>query len=394
MTNRSPAPTAMSQSSSPRPASGSPPPQLLGKVDGGMPAVLNQVTQWLGGNEIPLRVGFSSSGLRLAVRDNPPDGAQETAVEMADGQVVLQLDVPAIERVILRIANQLVQAHHATVESVKLRLRGRGGRSMGVEAVVQARKGLFSTTLELTGRVQVDDQLHATLTDVQLTGKGMLGKMVAALVRPQLDQFEDQPIALQKFAPGQLELEDVQFHGPEQLGLTVTLGPSRVVFHRAEPAGKPAKKSSGSAPAELDLLRGKRLDIYVIDTGWNAAARRILDEHLATVDAFLAGQNLYQLTADQSHEVLRKSPQLKGSDPILMVVDSDARLERPHLGYGFRLCLGAVSPVERCGPELERILRMLTETGERTRGKQTSTSTSDSNERMHILMDVVGAAPR
>jgi len=363
---------------------------------------------WLDTASIPLRASFSTSGLRLVATGDPaePPGA---AVELADGQFALQLDVSSLEQVLLQLANQWTKEHQATVEDVQLRLRGLPGRSLGIVATVKARKGFFSTSLELTGQLVIDDQMHAHVTDLELRGHGVLGKMVASLLRPRLAALEDQPIQLTSLAPGNLALTDVRFHVAEQLGLTVTLGPSRVdvlpptTAKPAEPGAKrPRGGGTGAAPrggavpggaaANLPPWLARQLDVYVIDTGWNESARRLLEEEWKVFDVWLKDHRVFRLTSEQSQRVLAKSPQWIGSDPILVVVDSDARVEQPHRGYGLRFCLGALAADERRGEELRRVLQLLVGMGTTSRRGRSAGATaplSADDPRLHVLCELV-----
>ena len=141
--------------------------------------------------------------------------------------------------------------------------------------------------------------------DLDVRGKGMMGKMVASLVRPKLEPFDDQPILLDSFAPPNLTLADVQFQVTNQLQLTLLFGESHVVLgSTANPL--PDVKWFGPSSKSLanhESLRDKRLDIYVIDTGWNEKAQRLLEEHLLIFEGFLAQQNVYRLSREQSADM-------------------------------------------------------------------------------------------
>ena len=354
---------------------------------------LELMSQWLKGSQIPLRIGFSSSGLRLEVDADHPSGDKQTALKLADGEIVLQVEIGAIEQVLRQVTNQMVAEHGASVEGLVLQFRGTGPRSLRFLATIDVRKGLFSATLELVGAVEVTKQLQARVHDLDVRGKGMMGKMVASLVRPKLEPFDDQPILLDSFAPPNLTLADVQFQVTNQLQLTLLFGESHVVLgSTANPL--PDVKWFGPSSKSLanhESLRDKRLDIYVIDTGWNEKAQRLLEEHLLIFEGFLAQQNVYRLSREQSADMLRRSPELAGCDPILMVLDSDARLERPHLGYGFRFCLGAVTPEERYGEELRRVFQLMADSRSRPGSPPNAagTNSGDDTGRLRVLMDVV-----
>ena len=95
---------------------------------------------------------------------------------------------------------------------------------------------------------------------------------------------------------------------------------------------------------ELDALEsGLKLDVFIIDAGWDSVAHQVLHREMPLIKTYLTTHNLYVLTPEQSIRLLTSHPQMIGKDPILMVVDKFARaLANPH-GYGARIHLGTIS---------------------------------------------------
>lgn len=103
---------------------------------------------------------------------------------------------------------------------------------------------------------------------------------------------------------------------------------------------------------DLDSLL--RLDIYVIDSGWDSVPHRVLCNSLDLIKNYLTNHNLYVLSPDQSTKLLSSHPELIERDPILMVVDPLAlKLNNAH-GYGARLVLGQIYDESR----IEWLIRM------------------------------------
>jgi hypothetical protein len=103
---------------------------------------------------------------------------------------------------------------------------------------------------------------------------------------------------------------------------------------------------------DLDSLL--RLDIYVIDSGWDSVAHRVLCNSLDLIKNYLVNHNLYVLSPDQSTKLLSAHSELIEKDPVLMVVDPLAlKLRNPH-GYGARLVLGQIYDESR----VEWLIRM------------------------------------
>lgn len=95
-------------------------------------------------------------------------------------------------------------------------------------------------------------------------------------------------------------------------------------------------------PSAAKRTSRRTLDFYIVDTGWNEKAKGILDTHLELFESFLAEHRVFVLSREQSKEILKRHIALIGKDPLLVMVDSDARVEQRPYGYGVRLCLGAM----------------------------------------------------
>jgi hypothetical protein len=95
--------------------------------------------------------------------------------------------------------------------------------------------------------------------------------------------------------------------------------------------------------AHVDPPADSRFRIFVIDSGWNSVASRVLKENL---DLFLdihREEPTYFLGRDVSVALLRQYDSLIGCDPIIMVHDMKVIRERGRDGvHGLRLHLGTM----------------------------------------------------
>jgi len=84
----------------------------------------------------------------------------------------------------------------------------------------------------------------------------------------------------------------------------------------------------------------KRLNVYVINSGRETLANRILNESIEMLKHFLVHQNLYLLSVEQSIAFLRVNPEFVGRDPLLVVLDPPRRKLRNRYGFGAIVALG------------------------------------------------------
>ena len=104
----------------------------------------------------------------------------------------------------------------------------------------------------------------------------------------------------------------------------------------------------------------KRFDIFLIDSGWNSAVGKLVRCHLPTMLHFEKEDAFYMLSPEQSVEILKRSPNLIGHDPIIVVYDLYAPPSRTTRGYrGFRLNLGLIKRPEQALARLQEFLRFV-----------------------------------
>ena len=103
---------------------------------------------------------------------------------------------------------------------------------------------------------------------------------------------------------------------------------------------------SPEAPARtLDARRTEaaapRFRIFIIDSGWNSVARRVLRHNFALIRRLHRDDPIYLLSRKKSTEFIRRHRSLIGRDPIIAVHDSAAMGWRGTAGFhGFHLHLG------------------------------------------------------
>jgi hypothetical protein len=130
------------------------------------------------------------------------------------------------------------------------------------------------------------------------------------------------------------------------------------------PKGGKKRMARGVAvPALLESVRTHsdpeqkpRFRVFVIDTGWNEAAHKVLRKQLPLFDTLTVDTPTYWLDRETSVALLRRHRELIGRDPILCVHDLQAVKRRGSLGvHGLRLHLGLL----RSEYALTRALQMV-----------------------------------
>jgi hypothetical protein len=119
-------------------------------------------------------------------------------------------------------------------------------------------------------------------------------------------------------------------------------------------------KTSSDAGEPVDAATGARFHIFVIDTGWNSVASRVVREHLHMIRDLNIDEEVYVLDRATSIALLRYYPLQVGRDPIIAVHDL-----RPHHRHrvkhthGFRMHLGILDSEQQVLDALKMFARFM-----------------------------------
>lgn len=93
------------------------------------------------------------------------------------------------------------------------------------------------------------------------------------------------------------------------------------------------------APAQKLTTQARKLDVFIVDTGRDAALSELLRCSDA-IDKLRMQHRVFVLSRQQSREVIAKCEELAGREPVLVLSNSDGRVEQRRGKHGIRICLG------------------------------------------------------
>jgi len=127
-----------------------------------------------------------------------------------------------------------------------------------------------------------------------------------------------------------------------------------VVVEPLDRTGPPA------SPTAEGPLAAPRFQIFIIDTGWNSPARKVLHENFAMLRDLQKGEPIYVLGREKSIAFVRGHQALIGTDPIIAVHDLAALRAGGTAGFhGFRLHLGLLRSEQQALLALQSFSRFL-----------------------------------
>ena len=89
---------------------------------------------------------------------------------------------------------------------------------------MKAKKLFLTTTVTLRGKLKIDDTLNASVSDLTVTGEGVLGEMAAGMIRPKLQEIDGKSYPLTALSLGQVRLHDLQIQTGETIRVTAAFG--------------------------------------------------------------------------------------------------------------------------------------------------------------------------
>lgn len=150
----------------------------------------------LSARQVKLEVAPDAAGKLGLVLNDAADGTIEARISKSDLQTLLKEGAAEAQ-------------NQAKIQDVDLDLESRGPRSLAVTARIKAKAMMMSGTIIVRGRVDIDDQMNAVLSDLDCTGEGMVGQMASGVVKAKLKSYEGRRFALAALSLGNVKLHDV-----------------------------------------------------------------------------------------------------------------------------------------------------------------------------------------
>jgi hypothetical protein len=144
--------------------------------------------------------------------------------EAGEGQVAVKVAKADMQALAQAAATLAAKEHGVTIQEVELTLESRGPRAVAADARVKAKKMLVSGVLHIKGRLDIDEELNATISELDCQGEGIVGTMAAAVIQPKLAAVNGKKIALVAFSFGDVTLRDLKIDVKSGLNVTARFG--------------------------------------------------------------------------------------------------------------------------------------------------------------------------
>ena len=142
-----------------------------------------------------------------------------------EGRVEAKMSRTDIEAAVKSIAGTVAKQHGINLQDLTLTLTSESDRSVAVEVRVKAKKMIMSGVIHVKGRLDLDDDLNATVSGLSASGEGVIGTMASGMLQSKLKVYEGKKFPLMAFSLGDTTLRNLNISakGPN-LQVTAAFG--------------------------------------------------------------------------------------------------------------------------------------------------------------------------
>jgi len=174
----------------------------------------------------PAAIDFALEAQHLDLhRANDADGNVVLVLhKAADGRIEVSTSPSDLEALIAEVAKTEAGKHGVAIDNVQLTLRSNSPRSLAAEVRLRAKKLFLSTSLRITGQLDLDEELNARISGLDCTGEGAIAGVACGVLKPHLQKFEGREFPLMSLPLGEVRLRDVRIGVSNKLSITAEFG--------------------------------------------------------------------------------------------------------------------------------------------------------------------------
>ncbi len=171
----------------------------------------------------PLDIRLNASGAKAGMAFTGGKGALVPKTANS-GDLTVEATREALESFLNSIVVEAAKKQGFEVRKTHLEFTQEGPRAVSFRAEVTAKVFVMSASLALIGKLSIDDDLNARLSNLALDGDGMILKLAGGFLKPRLDSLEGRSYSLVALIPGNLKLRDVELTAGNSLRVHAKFG--------------------------------------------------------------------------------------------------------------------------------------------------------------------------
>jgi hypothetical protein len=171
-----------------------------------------------------LELELKGSGVKFDFARDKKGQPLLVLADAKEGHVQAKMSKQDIEAVARAAAEMAAKQQGIKIEDLDLTLSQEGKRSLAADVRVKAKKMMVSGVIRITGRVDIDDEMNATISKLDAGGEGMVGTMAAGLLKSRLKPYEGRTFPLMTFSLGDVALRDLKIEVKDDVQVAADFG--------------------------------------------------------------------------------------------------------------------------------------------------------------------------
>lgn len=171
-----------------------------------------------------VNVDMSATDARLLFTRDKKGKPLLVLSDAENGRMSFETGIEDVEKLLLAAARKGAGAYGLSVTRTRLRMTISDGRTIRVDLKLFARVGFVPAGLRFRARLDIDDRLDGTLSELSCTGDEILGPLVSGLISPFLRKYNGKTRPLMNFPATDMRLREIQIDADQTLSVTAGFG--------------------------------------------------------------------------------------------------------------------------------------------------------------------------
>lgn len=168
------------------------------------------------------RVNLEVTGtqVRLDLQHDRDGRPMLMLADAREGTVHFDVTHDDLQRLVLAMARYQSSSSGIAIRSIHLDLQSIGPRSLLIDLHLSTIVGFIPAGMRFTARMDVDDRMNATVSNLDCQGDEVLGPLIVGFIRPAINKYNNTTRPLISFPSGHIHLTDVQIQAGQHVEMT------------------------------------------------------------------------------------------------------------------------------------------------------------------------------
>ena len=171
-----------------------------------------------------VNIGMTAAGARLLLARDKQGKPLLVLGDAREGRMTFDMRLDDVEKLLLAAARKGGRAYGLSVDRTRLRMTVENRRTIRVDLKLFTRVAIAPAGLRFRARLDIDDRLDGTLSELSCTGDEVLGPLISGLISPVLKKYNGKTRPLMNFPATDMRLRDIRITADQSIRATADFG--------------------------------------------------------------------------------------------------------------------------------------------------------------------------